>query len=98
MNTKVTDYIKKQKLPQKEICQKLRKTINTTLPGIKEEMKWGVPSFDNGKIYIVALKNHVNFGYNNGSKKMKHIKIESLEKINTKEIERIIRLVCQKKL
>ena len=43
MNKEVDDYIEKQKSPQKEICQELRKIILKTFPDIKEEMKLGVP-------------------------------------------------------
>jgi hypothetical protein len=90
MAGKITNYIDKQKSPQKEICQKLRTIILKTIPNAKEEMKWGVPSFADGKFYIVALKDHVNLGYNDGSKKMKHIEIKLLEEVNS---EKIIQLV-----
>lgn len=65
----VDEYIKKQKSPQKEICQKLRKIILKTFPGINEEMKVGVPCYGTtnedpcGKYYIAALKDHVNLGF-----------------------------------
>ena len=45
MNDKVDEYINKQKNPQKEICNYLRTLLHKTIPGIKEEMKWGVPVF-----------------------------------------------------
>ncbi len=32
MNEKITEYIDKQKSPQKEICQKLRQIIFDTFP------------------------------------------------------------------
>ena len=69
MNEKVDEYIKKQKSPQKEICQKLRTIILKTYPGINEEMKVGVPCYGSskedycGKFYIAALKDHVNLGF-----------------------------------
>jgi hypothetical protein len=69
MTEKVDEYIKKQKSPQKEICQKLRDIILKTVPGINEEMKVGVPCYGCtkedlcGKYYIVALKDHVNLGF-----------------------------------
>ena len=53
------EYIKKQKSPQKEICQILREFILNTFPSIKEEMKYGVPYYGD-KYYIVALETHVN--------------------------------------
>ena len=85
MDKKVVEYINKQKSPQKEICQELREIILKANPDGKEKMKWGVPSFVEGKYYIVALKNHVNFGYNDGSKKMKHIEIISVEDLIQKK-------------
>jgi hypothetical protein len=69
MDTNVDDYIKKQKSPQKEICQRLRAIILTTYPEINEEMKVGVPCYgctkeeSCGKFYIAALKDHVNLGF-----------------------------------
>lgn len=55
------DYISRQRSPQKEICQKLREIILKTFPGINEQIKVGVPYYDD-KYYIVALKDHVNLG------------------------------------
>ncbi len=69
MDAKVDEYIKKQKSPQKEICQRLRNIILKTYPGINEEMKVGVPCYGStdaepcGKYYIAALKDHVNLGF-----------------------------------
>jgi len=60
---KVDDYIEKQISPQKEICRQLRAIILRTFPGIKEEMKWGVPTYGEGKYYLVSLKEHVNLGF-----------------------------------
>jgi hypothetical protein len=68
MDAKVDEYIKKQKSPQKEICQRLRNIILTTFPDINEQMKAGVPCYGStkedpcGKYYIAALKDHVNLG------------------------------------
>jgi hypothetical protein len=69
MDKKVDEYIKKQKSPQKEICQKLREIILKTIPEINEEMRVGVPCYGHtkedlcGKYYIAALKDHVNLGF-----------------------------------
>ena len=69
MDQKVDEYIKKQKSPQKEICQKLREIILKTVPDINEEMRVGVPCYGHtkedicGKYYIAALKDHVNLGF-----------------------------------
>ena len=105
MNKGVNDYIEKQKLPQKEICQKLREIILETFPDIEEEMKLGVPWYE-GKYYIVALKGHVNLGFSlkglskkeielfeGGGKTMKHIKIRSLNEIDEKKIVELLKVV-----
>lgn len=104
MNGEVDSYIEKQKSPQKEICQKLREIILKTFPGIKEEMKYGVPWYE-GKYYIVALKDHVNLGFSikglskkeqelfeGSGKTMKHIKICSLKEIDEERIIKLMRI------
>ena len=69
MDEKVDEYIKKQKSPQKEICQRLREIILNTVPEINEEMRVGVPCYGStkndicGKYYIAALRDHVNLGF-----------------------------------
>ncbi len=63
MNKEADDYVEKHKSPQEEICQKLREIIFKTVPYVKEEMKWGVPTYADGKLYIVASKDHVNLGF-----------------------------------
>jgi len=62
MDEDVNKYTEKQKSPQKEIIQELRKIILETFPDINEEMKLGVPWYED-KYYIVALKDHVNLGF-----------------------------------
>jgi hypothetical protein len=106
---KVNEYIERQKSPQKEICQQLRGIIIRTFPNIKEEMKWGVPTYGDGKFYIVSLKDHVNLGFSmanlskeeeqlfDGSgKTMKVLSISSLEDIDEQKILRLLKLVCEK--
>jgi len=61
MGRKVESYINKQKSPVKEICAQLRTLILRAFPGIKEEMKYGVPWYGE-KFYIAAFKDHVNLG------------------------------------
>ena len=103
---KVDEYIDKQSSPQKEICRALRAIINKTFPGIKEEMKWGVPAFADGNYYIVALKDHVNLGFtlkgltkedeklfDGGGKTMKHIEVASVAGIDEKRIIGLLKLV-----
>ena len=109
MTNKIDDYINKQKSPQKEICQNLRSLILKTLPDAKEEMKWGVATFADGKFYIVALKDHVNLGFsikglakedlalvNGGGKTTKHIKVGSLADIDENRITELLKLVDKK--
>ena len=103
---KVDEYINKQPSPQKEICQALRALINKTFPGVKEEMKWGVPVFAGSKYYITALKDHVNLGFmfkgftkadeklfDGGGKTMKHLKVASVAGIDEKRIVELLKLV-----
>ena len=105
MDIKVKKYIEKQKSPQKEICLKLRGIILNTFPDIKEEMKWGVPVFSDGKFYIGALRNQVNLGFSiNGltkeqialfegnGKTMKHIKIKTLGDIDEDRIVKLLKI------
>jgi hypothetical protein len=72
-------------------------------------MKWGVPAFDGGKFYIVALKDHVNLGFaiegltmeelglfDGKGKTTAHIEINSLNNIDEKRIAALLRLVYGK--
>jgi hypothetical protein len=105
LSNKVDVYIDKQKSPQKEICRKLRDIILKTFPGINEEMKLGVPWYQD-KFYIVSLKNYVNLGFSlqglssketslfkGSGKTMKHITIRSLEEIEENRIVELLRVV-----
>ena len=107
--SKVDDYISKQPSPQKEICQSLRELILRTLPGVKEEMRWGVPVFADGKFYIGALKDKVNLGFaikgltkeeialfEGGGKTMRHIKVYAVEDIDEERIIGLLKLVDKK--
>jgi uncharacterized protein YdhG (YjbR/CyaY superfamily) len=110
MSNKIDDYIHKQRSPQKEICQELRRLILKIFPDVNEEMKWGVPTFADGMFYIVALKDHVNLGFSikrlskeetaffdGGGKTMKHIEVSGLGDIDKKRITRLLNLVYNKK-
>lgn len=103
---KVDEYIGKQQSPQKEICIALRKLIFKNFPSIKEEMKWGVPAYDDGKYYFVALKAHVNLGFSinwlskekiatlQGSwKTMKIVEIRSIKEMDKKKIIELMKLI-----
>jgi hypothetical protein len=107
--SKVDDYINQQPSPQKEICQHLRELILKTFPGIKEEMRWGVPVFADGKFYIGALKDKVNLGFaingltkeeialfEGGGKTMRHIKVHAVADIDEERISGLLKLVDKK--
>ncbi len=63
MDKQVTEYIEKQKSPQKEILQKVRKIFLKTIPSCEEKKAWGVVAFAGGKFYIGAIKNRVHVGF-----------------------------------
>ena len=105
MDEGVNNYIDKQKSPQKEIVQKLGEIILSNSPGVREQMKMGVPWYE-GKFYIVALKDHVNLGLcidglskeemallEGSGKTMKHIKIYSLNGIDERKIIGLLEVV-----
>jgi len=105
----VGEYIEKQKSPQKEIIQKVRKIFIKTLPNCEEKKAWGVIVFAGGKFYLAAMKSrvHVGFAINGLSKEdiglfegtgktMRHIKINSFEDIDEKKLVKLIRLVDKK--
>ncbi len=107
-DTKVDEYIQKQESPQKEICNTMRKIIFKTFPDIKEEMKWGVPSYDGGRYYFVSLKTHVNLGFSikglskenislfqGSGKTMRVIEIKSEKEIDEKQIVKLLKLVAE---
>ena len=108
MDEGVKNYIEKQESPQKEMLQRLRGIIVKSFPGIHEQMKWGVPTYE-GKYYIVALKDHVNLGFSlkgltqeeeglleGGGKTMKHIRLYSLNDIDEKRITDLLNMVKAK--
>jgi len=107
---KIQDYINQQGSPQKEICQKLRTLIQATLPHLRQEMKWGVPSYGEGRIYFVALKTHVNLGFaiaglqeehlslfDGGGKTTRHIEIGSMNDLDEERIVGLLHLIDQAK-
>jgi hypothetical protein len=103
LNPLIDAYVRKQGLPQREICQRLRELILKTAPDVKEEMKWGVPTYGDGKCYFVALKDHVNLGFSlkdlpkeqqvllqGSGKTMKHIALSSVEQIDEEKIVKLL--------
>jgi len=61
VNQKVSEYIAKQKSPQKEILIKIRGFISKLIPEAEEKMSYGVPAFklDGKQVMYAAFKNHV---------------------------------------
>ena len=110
MSTEVEGYIKKQNSLQREIVQTLRTIILKTLPHVKEELKMGVPWYE-GKLYIVALKDHVNLGvsvqglsdqdlalFEGKGKLMRHIKFYSIVDTDNDRVEKLLKLVAEKSI
>jgi uncharacterized protein YdhG (YjbR/CyaY superfamily) len=98
-----------QKSPQKEICLELRKIVKKQFPEFKETMLWGVPVFNDGLIYIVALKEHVNLGFTisnltkeeeklfqGGGKTTRKVEIRNIEEIDEERIGKLLDLVVKK--
>ena len=108
MDRKISEYIAKQKSPQKEICNKLREIILTNFPKIEETiMSEGL--WYEGKFYLTTFKDHVNLGvgvhglnkeelkyFEGKGKSMKHIKFFSPEEINEEKILKLMQLVYRK--
>ena len=100
MDVEVDKYIKKQKSPQKEICQELRRIILKTYPDINEKMIVGVPCYGHtkiepcGKYYIAALKDHVNLAFS--LKGLSKKEQESLE--GSGKIMKHIKVYCLKEI
>jgi uncharacterized protein YdhG (YjbR/CyaY superfamily) len=111
MEKQVDAYIEKQKSPQREILQKVRKIFQETLPNCQEKMAWGVVTFSSGKFYIAAMKNRVHVGFavtglskdemsmfEGSGKTMRHIKIPTLEYIDEARLVKMIELVDKKEI
>ncbi len=107
MDKAVTEYIEKQKSPQKEICRKLRRIILKTFPKTSEQIKLGVAWYD--KYYIVGLKDSVNLGvsvkglskkdrdnFKGAGMSMRHLKFRELKEIDEKQIAKLLKLVDKK--
>jgi len=109
MEKQIKKKKKKQKSPQKEIIQKVRKIFKKTLPNCEEKMRWGVITFGVGKFYLAAMKNRVHVGFaipglnkdevglfEGTGKTMRHIKISKLEDIDQEKLAKLIEIVNKK--
>lgn len=61
MDKKVSEYIDKQPVTQKEILIKIRELIKNLIPTAEEKMSYGAPAFrlNSKQILYAAFKNHV---------------------------------------
>lgn len=61
MDKTISEYIDKQKSPQREILVKVRELIRKLVPEAEEKMSYGVPAFklDGKSILYAAFKEHV---------------------------------------
>jgi hypothetical protein len=109
MDHEVTEYIDKQKSPQKEILQELRRVFQKNLPNCEEKMRWGVPTYAAGKFYVAAMKTRVHVGFavtgltkdeislfEGSGKTMRHIKIPTLKDVDEKKLVNLIKMVDKK--
>lgn len=109
MGNQVDVYIEKQKSPQREILQEIRKIFVETLSGCQEKMMWGVITFADGKFYIAAMRNRVHVGFavtglsdeeiglfEGNGKTIRHIKIPTIESISKETLVKLIKMVDQK--
>ena len=109
MDKLVNDHLEKQKSPQKEIMQKVRKIFKKSLPNCEEKMRWGVITYAKGKFYIAAMKTRVHVGFaingldkdeislfEGNGKTMRHIKIPLIEDVDEKKLVELIEMVNKK--
>lgn len=106
MEKKISEYINKQPQPQKTLLKKSRRLILDNILDCKEEFKWGVPVYDDGKFYIAAMKSRIHIGFaitglsqkeidkfDGTGKTMRHIKIYSVDEFDETKLKRLIKLV-----
>ncbi|PRX53962.1 DUF1801 domain-containing protein [Flagellimonas meridianipacifica] len=100
-NKKITDYISKATDEQVALLEELRKLVHTSVENVKEELKWKMPVFNNGKdfAYLRFAKKHVTLGFYNIDRlsdpnnllegegnTLRHVKINSLGENLKKQI------------
>jgi len=61
VDKKVSEYIAKQKSPQKEILIKIRELMRKLVPAAEEKMSYGAPAFklEGKQILYAAFKEHI---------------------------------------
>ena len=97
----VDKYIEELDSPMKEIVMKLRRIVTEFSKGLKEELKWRVPTYSHNRniCSIMAHRKHVNFQLMQGAhmddakelegtgRDMRHMKFFTPEEIDTVKIE-----------
>ncbi|MBD3280786.1 hypothetical protein GF389_04660 [Candidatus Dojkabacteria bacterium] len=109
MHPRIKGYIEKQHSDRQEILKELRQIFIDTLSDFEEDFLWGVIAFNKGKFYLASLKKQVNVGFSiiglseegianfeGGGKTARHIKVNSLEELDRKNLIRLIKLVDTK--
>lgn len=103
----VDAYLAKTSGELRLILEKLRDLIRTTAPKATEAIKWGVPTYAEGKTgcyFTVVESGYVNFGFHRGAelpdpkgllegtgKGMRHIKLRSVEDIDAPAFRKLIK-------
>lgn len=102
---KAEDYFNGLESPMKEISKELRRIVTTFSSELKEEIKWGVPTYSMKKniCSIIAHKKHVNFQIMQGAhlkdtqelegtgKDMRHMKLYSLSEAEGEKINNYLK-------
>ena len=88
------------------IAEVIRTSVVEAAPGLQEVVKWGNLTFEGRGLvcYIAAYKDHANLGFFNGAslnagkdilegsgKKMRHIKVPSIQDAHSGTINRMVR-------
>jgi hypothetical protein len=90
---------------KKELAEKLRSLIKSTLPDAAATVKWGNITYTlNGKnlVWLLFYKDHLDFGFFTGAKlhskllegtgkSLRHIKIRTSQDINEPEFTRLLK-------
>lgn len=102
---KVDEYIDGLKSPMKEISKELRRIVIALPFELKEEIKWGVPTYTMKKniCSIMAHKNHVNFQImqrahledahklEGAGKDMRHLKFSTIREVKESAVEKYLK-------
>src|SRR5690554_37311 len=99
----VTGYINQASDEQRRIMETVRDLLHDSIKGIKEEIKWSRPVFNNGTdlVYFKTAKSYVTVGFFNYNKlsdpdsllegtgkDMRHIKIRKHEEVDKELLKR----------